>query len=70
LIISAVKLLIQYAGRFIPEISYMCLRDSSRSLRMNATITHGIIAIAIVTMNEKSNAIVVFPLYFRTYRVG
>ena len=55
---SAIILLIQYAGKLIPEISQICLRESSRSLKMKLIITQGINATAIETMNEKLNALV------------
>jgi len=50
-------LLIQYAVKLIPDINYICLSPSSLSFRIKLTITQGIKATPIATINTKSNAL-------------
>lgn len=44
----------QYPERDMPERSCWCFKASSRSLRMNYTMTQGIRERAMATMNTKS----------------
>jgi hypothetical protein len=60
--ISAIMLLSQYDSKFIPEINYMCFSPSARSISMKLTITHGIIATPIETINENSSEFYSFDL--------
>lgn len=69
-IISAIMLLIQYAFKLMPEISYMCFRLCILSFKMKLIIAHGIRDIPTPTIKLNSNAFPASLLISRAYNVG
>ena len=63
LMMSKIMLLIQYAGRDIPDISCMCFKLFSRSFNINETTTAGIKAKPTETTKEMKKPDLVAALY-------
>ena len=68
--ISKIKLLVQYAGKDIPDISCMCLRFFSLSFKMKDTTTAGINANPIETTNAMKNPLAVAALCLNFSVIG
>lgn len=67
---SAIILEIQYAGKDIPDTSYICFNASIRSFKRNEIIATGSIDKATPTMNEKSTWFPSFFLSSKTEETG
>ena len=63
-IMSKIRLLIQYAGRDIPEMSCMCFRFFSLSFRIKDTTIAGMRAKPIETTKAMKIPLAVAALYF------